>query len=62
MGNNFVPKSLDPDVVDQWYKISDKEAFSMARRLIRDEGVMCGKYYNATKRHIYANTHPDITF
>ncbi|KAL1935584.1 hypothetical protein VTP01DRAFT_4724 [Rhizomucor pusillus] len=42
MGNNFVPKSLDPDVVDQWYKISDKEAFSMARRLIRDEGVMCG--------------------
>lgn len=42
IGNNFVPNSLDKSLVDEWIKISDKEAFSAARRLIRDEGILCG--------------------
>ncbi|ORE03408.1 tryptophan synthase beta subunit-like PLP-dependent enzyme [Rhizopus microsporus var. microsporus] len=42
LGNNFVTKSLDKSIVDEWIKISDKEAFSAARRLIRDEGILCG--------------------
>ncbi|RUS18768.1 hypothetical protein BC937DRAFT_88372 [Endogone sp. FLAS-F59071] len=42
LGNNFVPKVLDKDVVDRWVKVSDKAAFSTARQLIRDEGILCG--------------------
>jgi cystathionine beta-synthase len=42
IGNTFVPKSLDKSLVDEWVKVSDKEAFSMARRLIRDKGILCG--------------------
>jgi cystathionine beta-synthase len=42
MGNNFIPKSLDTSLVDQWIKVSDQEAYSVTRRLIRDEGLLCG--------------------
>ncbi|KAI9281069.1 tryptophan synthase beta subunit-like PLP-dependent enzyme [Sporodiniella umbellata] len=42
IGNNYVPSSLDKTVVDEWIKISDKDAFSTARRLIREEGILCG--------------------
>lgn len=28
--------------MDEWIKVSDKEAFSAARRMIRDEGILCG--------------------
>ncbi|KAK7491065.1 hypothetical protein BaRGS_00017761 [Batillaria attramentaria] len=30
------------EYVDRWYKSPDKETFLMARRLIRDEGLLCG--------------------
>lgn len=39
-----MPTVLDRSVVDKWYKIGDKEAFTFARRLIREEGLLCGKY------------------
>lgn len=42
LGSNVIPDSLDRNLVDKWIKISDKEAYSMARRLIRDEGILCG--------------------
>ncbi|KAL0080671.1 tryptophan synthase beta subunit-like PLP-dependent enzyme [Phycomyces blakesleeanus] len=42
IGSTFVPSSLNKSVVDEWIQVSDKEAYSMARRLIRDQGVMCG--------------------
>lgn len=29
-------------VVDKWVKCTDKDAFTMARRLIRQEGLLCG--------------------
>ncbi|KAI7903068.1 tryptophan synthase beta subunit-like PLP-dependent enzyme [Cokeromyces recurvatus] len=42
LGNNFLPESLNKRLVDEWVKVSDKEAYSVARRLIRDEGILCG--------------------
>jgi cystathionine beta-synthase len=42
IGYDFVPDTLDRGVVDEWVKTSDKESFLMARRLIREEGFLCG--------------------
>lgn len=35
---------LDRAVVDQWYKVRDKEAFTFSRRLIKEEGLLCGMF------------------
>lgn len=32
----------DRSVVDRWYKFNDRAALPLARRLIRDEGLLCG--------------------
>ena len=40
---------MDRSVVDKWYKVGDKEAFTFARRLIREEGLLCGKYLSLTQ-------------
>ncbi|XP_033866772.2 cystathionine beta-synthase-like protein isoform X2 [Acipenser ruthenus] len=42
IGYDFIPTVLDRSVVDQWYKSNDEESFSMSRRLIKDEGLLCG--------------------
>ncbi len=40
---DFVPTVLDRSVVDEWVKTNDRDAFCTARRLIREEGLLCGE-------------------
>uniref|UniRef100_A0A7N8XRM3 Cystathionine beta-synthase n=1 Tax=Mastacembelus armatus TaxID=205130 RepID=A0A7N8XRM3_9TELE len=42
IGQCFVPTALDISVVDIWHKTTDLETFTMARKLIREEGLLCG--------------------
>jgi cystathionine beta-synthase len=42
IGYDFIPDVLDRRLVDEWIKTEDRESFLMARRLIRQEGLLCG--------------------
>ena len=41
-GYDFIPTVLDRSVVDVWKKSNDRASFRMARRMIREEGLLCG--------------------
>jgi cysteine synthase A len=42
IGAGFVPKNLDLSLVDRVEQVSNDEAIEMARRLAREEGILCG--------------------
>ena len=42
IGEDFVPKTLNGQVVDEWIRIGDAESFHTARALARREGMLVG--------------------
>ncbi len=42
IGEDILCEALDFSVIDEMYQTNDNQAFSMARRLIREEGLFCG--------------------
>jgi hypothetical protein len=43
IGYDFIPAVLDRSLVDTWIKTEDEESLIMSRRLIRQEGILCGE-------------------
>ena len=42
IGDGVIPKNLDRAVYDRVVIVTDEEALTTARRLAREEGLMCG--------------------
>jgi cystathionine beta-synthase/cysteine synthase A len=42
IGYDFFPDVLDNSLVDQYIKVDDQNSFVIARKLIKDEGLLCG--------------------
>ena len=42
IGANFIPEILDLSLVDAVEQVSNEDAIEMARRLAREEGILCG--------------------
>ncbi len=42
VGEDFFPGTYDPAIIDRWVRVSDRDAFAMARRITREEGILSG--------------------
>eukprot|EP00929_Paragymnodinium_shiwhaense_P012951 TRINITY_DN120821_c0_g1_i1.p1 TRINITY_DN120821_c0_g1~~TRINITY_DN120821_c0_g1_i1.p1 ORF type:complete len:586 (+),score=140.22 TRINITY_DN120821_c0_g1_i1:73-1758(+) len=41
-GYDFIPTVLDREIADLWIKTNDQDSLTMSRRLIKEEGILCG--------------------
>ncbi len=42
IGAGFIPTILNTKIIDEVIQVDNDEAFAMAKRLIREEGILCG--------------------
>jgi cystathionine beta-synthase len=42
VGEDFIPGTYDASLIDRWIRVGDRDAFAMARRLTREEGILAG--------------------
>jgi len=42
IGAGFIPDNLNTKIIDEVFQINDDDAFEMARRLAKEEGMLCG--------------------
>jgi cysteine synthase A len=42
IGAGFIPKNLNTAIIDDIIRVTNDDAFAMARRLAKEEGILCG--------------------
>jgi cysteine synthase A len=42
IGAGFIPGILNLDIIDEVVQVSDDDSFAMARRMAKEEGMLCG--------------------
>lgn len=42
IGEDFLPRNVNMSLIDRFERVSDKDAFEMARKLAREEGILAG--------------------
>jgi cysteine synthase A len=42
IGAGFIPEILDTALIDEVVTVTNEEAFTMGRRLAKEEGILCG--------------------
>jgi len=42
IGAGFIPDILNTDIIDEIIKVANDDAFALARRAAKEEGILCG--------------------